>query len=292
MRERFGDVRFSEARPAGGSDAMKAAATGNGGTSGHGSQQHPPAAAEPVLAVDAFTAMLFDMDGVITRSADLHGVFWKQVFDAFLQAFSARNNLPFRPFDAIADYHDHVDGRGRYDGVACFLASRGIVIPFGEPTDDGTTETCCGLGNRKNQLFLEHLDHVGPELFPATVALLRTLKARGRKLAVVSASKNAETVLRRAALFDLFDALVSGREAAALSLAGKPAPDTYAKAAEMLGTTAAESVVFEDTVTGVQAAKTAGAGLIVGVDRAHDRAALLWHGADIVVDDLGELMLR
>lgn len=271
---------------------MMAAASNNGGSPGRGSDTQPSAAAEPVLAVDAYPAMLFDMDGVITRSADCHGLFWKRVFDDFLQAFSARNTLPFRPFDAIADYHDHVDGRGRYDGVACFLASRGIVIPFGEPTDDATTETCCGLGNRKNQLFLEHLERTGPEVFPTTVALLRSLKARNRRLALVSASKNAETVLRRAGLFELFDALVSGREAAALSLAGKPAPDTYLKAVELLGTTAADSVVFEDTVTGVQAAKTAGAGLIVGVDRAHDRSALLWHGADIVVDDLGDLILR
>ena len=251
-----------------------------------------PDRARDWLPVDAYVAMLFDMDGVITRSADCHGRFWKQVFDVFLERFAARNNVPFRPFDAVEDYHQHVDGKGRYDGVASFLASRGIVIPFGEPTDDPTTETCCGIGNDKNRLFLEHMERVGPEVFPTTVDLVRALRARGRKTAVVSASKNAEAVLRRAGLFELFDVLVSGREAAALSLAGKPAPDTYVKAADLLQTSAGDSVVFEDSVTGVQAAKAAGAGLIVGIDRAEDRAALLWHGAHLVVRDLGELALR
>lgn len=242
-----------------------------------------------VLSLDQFEAMLFDMDGVITRSAKGHGELWKVVFDDFLKEFSARHNLPFKQFDARSDYHDYVDGKPRYDGVVSFLASRGIMIPFGEPTDDETTETCCGLGNRKNKLFLEYMDNVGVSVFDTSVALVRELRSRGKKIAVVSASKNAEYVLRRAGIFELFDVIVSGREAAALSLAGKPAPDTYLKAIDLLETTPDRSVVFEDSVTGVQAAKTAGVRLIVGVDRADDCAALLWHGANVVVNDLCEL---
>lgn len=261
---------------------------------GHGTHGGGPlrADAHNVLVINDFRAMLFDMDGVITRSADCHGELWKQVFDDFLAAFSARHNLPYRPFDVHADYHDHVDGKPRYDGVCSFLAARGIMIPFGEPTDDETTETCCGIGNRKNRLFMDRMETVGVDVFPTTVELVRTLRARGRKLAVVSASKNAEAVLHRAGVLELFDVMVSGREAAALSLAGKPAPDTYLKAAELLGVPASDSVVFEDSVTGVQAAKTADAGLIVGIDRAQDRSALIWHGAHIVVQDLGELSVR
>ncbi len=235
--------------------------------------------------------MLFDMDGVVTRSARFHGELWKLVFDEFLKAFGARHNLPFRPFDADADYHKFVDGRPRYDGVVSLLASRGIMIPFGEPTDDEATETCCGLGNRKNRLFMDHMERSGVPLFDSTVAFVRTLRDRGRRTAIVSASKNAETVLRKAGIFELFDVMVSGREAAALSLAGKPAPDTYLKAIELIGVPAERSVVFEDTVTGVQSARTAGVGLIVGVDRRDDRPELLWHGADIVVADLSELGL-
>ncbi|TVR99305.1 MAG: HAD family hydrolase [Rhodospirillales bacterium] len=235
--------------------------------------------------------MLFDMDGVITRSAQDHGVLWKTVFDDFLRRFGERHNLPFRPFDAVADYHDYVDGKPRYDGVLSFLASRGIVVPFGEPTDDDDTETCCGLGNRKNRLFLQLMERTGVAVFESTVTLIRALKDRDRKIAVVSASKNAEAVLRAAGLYELFDVMVSGREAAALSLAGKPAPDTYLKAAELLDVPIDRSVVFEDSVTGVQAARTAGAGFVIGVDRADDRTALLWNGADVVVADLGELIL-
>ncbi len=252
-------------------------------------KEDAPGSRAHVLSLDHFEAMLFDMDGVITRSAAGHGELWKVVFDDFLRDFSTRHNLPFKPFDAASDYHDFVDGKPRYDGVGSFLASRGIMIPFGEPTDDEMTETCCGLGNRKNKLFLEYMERVGVPVFETSVALVRDLRASGKKIAVVSASKNAEYVLRRAGIFELFDVIVSGREAAALSLAGKPAPDTYLKAIDLLDALPERSVVFEDSVTGVQAAKTAGVGLIVGVDRADDCAALLWHGANVVVNDLGEL---
>lgn len=264
---------------------------GSDGGDGPGARAERGAGARHTLAVAEFEAMLFDMDGVITRSANCHGDLWKIVLDEFLEAYCERTNTPFRPFDPDVDYHNYVDGKPRYDGVVSFLASRGMMIPFGEPTDDETTETCCGLGNRKNRLFLDHMDQAGIEVYESTVDLIRRLRERHVRIAVVSASKNAEAVLRRAGLFDLFDVCVSGREAAALSLAGKPAPDTYLHAAELLSTPAARSVVFEDSVTGVQAAKAAEVGMIVGIDRADDAPALFWHGADDVISDLAELEL-
>jgi alpha,alpha-trehalase len=244
-----------------------------------------------VLDANRYDAMLFDMDGVITRSAVSHGSLWKDVMDEFLERFSARNNIPFRPFDTELDYHNFMDGKPRYDGVCNFLVSRGIALPFGEPSDDEHTDTCCGLGNRKNRRFKDHLETHGVELFDSTVDLIHRFRAGGKRVAVVSASKNCETVLRMAGLFDVFHVMVSGREAAAMSLAGKPAPDTYLKAAELLHTEMGRCVVFEDSVTGIQAGKAAGAGFIVGIDRAADASAFIWYGADVVVTDLSELYL-
>ena len=260
-------------------------ANGNGASSASGRGR------PKVLIADNYDAMLFDMDGVITRSAVSHGTLWKAVMDDFLEQFSERNNIPFRAFDIELDYHNFMDGKPRYDGVCNFLVSRGIALPFGEPSDGEHTDTCCGLGNRKNIRFKEHLEAHGVDLFESTVDMIHRFRAGGKRVAVVSASKNCEMVLRKAGLFELFDVMVSGREAAAMSLAGKPAPDTYQKAAELLHVEIARSVVFEDSVTGVQAGKSAGAGCIVGIDRAADAAALTWYGADVVVRDLSELFL-
>ena len=244
-----------------------------------------------VLEANGYDAMLFDMDGVITSSAVSHGSLWKDVLDEFLEQFSARNNIPFRSFDIELDYHNFMDGKPRYDGVCNFLVSRGIALPFGEPSDDEHTDTCCGLGNRKNRRFTEHLETHGVEVFDSTLELIDRFRAGGKRVAVVSASKNCEAVLRKAGILDMFDVMVSGREAAAMSLAGKPAPDTYRKAAELLHTGMDRSVVFEDSVTGIQAGKAAGAGFIVGIDRAADAPALIWYGADVVVPDLSDLYL-
>ncbi len=261
------------------------------GTDRNSVSRHEDERAVKVLPADDYDAMLFDMDGVITRSAVSHGGLWKIVMDEFLEGFSARNNIPFRPFDTELDYHNFMDGKPRYDGVCNFLVSRGISLPFGEPSDDEHTDTCCGLGNRKNLRFKEHLERHGVELFDSTVDMIHRFRAGGKRVAVVSASKNCEAVLRKVGLLDLFDVMVSGREAAAMSLAGKPAPDTYQKAAELLHTEMDRSVVFEDSVTGIQAGKAAGAGFIVGIDRAADASALIWYGADVVVPDLSELHL-
>lgn len=239
--------------------------------------------------MESYDTMLFDLDGVVAHSRRLHGELWKEVFDAFLARFATTHNLPFRPFDAGADYHQFVDGRSRYDGVVNFLASRGIKIPPGEPHDDGDSETSCGLGNQKNRLFVTRMERMGVPIFETTVTLVKRLHDRGKKVGLVSTSRNAEAVLEKAGIRDLFDVIVSGREAAAMGLAEKPAPDTYLKAVKLAGSTPSRCVAFEDSVVGVQAANSAGIGLIVGIDRNDDREALSRCGAHVVVTDLAEL---
>lgn len=240
--------------------------------------------------IESYDAMLFDLDGVIAHSTTLHGELWKEVFDAFLARFGKRHDLPFRPFDARADYHEYVDGRSRYDGVVNFLASRGIKIPWGEPHDEGDSETSFGLGNAKNRLFVSRMESTGVPIFETTVAVVKSLSDHGKKVGLVSTSRNAEAVLEKAGIRNLFDVIVSGREAVAMGLAAKPAPDTYLKAVELAGSIPSRSVAFEDSIVGVQAASNAGIGLIVGIDRNDDREALLRHGAHMVVADLAELM--
>lgn len=244
-----------------------------------------------VLYADWFDAMMFDLDGVITNSALAHGTAWKNVLDGFLHRYGARHGVTVAPFDAIADYHDLVDGKPRYDGARSFLHARGVDIPYGEPTDSEDTDTCCGLGNRKNRIFLENVDAVGLDLYPSTVSLMRALSCVGKRIAVVSASKNAEQILDKARLLPMVDVLVSGREATAMSLAGKPAPDTYVAAANMLDVSPCRTVVFEDSVTGVRAAADARVGMIVGINRGDDEVALVESGADVLVNDLGELIV-
>lgn len=240
--------------------------------------------------ISRFATLLFDLDGVITQTATLHAAAWKDLFDAFLSSRARAREEPFTSFDIDADYLLYVDGRGRYDGVETFLRSRGIELPHGDPDDPPVAETVCGLGNRKNKYFAQRLAQLGVEVFDDAVELIRLARQHGKKLAVVSSSKNCEEILRRAGLLDLFDALVTGVEAAALHLPGKPAPDTYLKAAELLGTTPASAVVFEDAVAGVQAGRAGGFGLVVGVDRRGEAGLLRAHGADVVSADLREFL--
>jgi len=238
---------------------------------------------------ESYDAVLFDLDGVIAHSTTLHGELWKEVFDAFLARFGKRHNLPFRPFDAKADYHEFVDGRSRYDGVVNFLTSRGINIPRGEPHDQASSETTFGLGNEKNRLFMTRMESTGVPIFETTVTVVKRLCDHGKKVGLVSTSRNAEAVLQQAGIRKLFDVIVSGREAMAMGLAAKPAPDTYLKAVDLVGSTPSRSIAFEDSIVGVQAANNAAIGLIIGIDRSNDREALLRHGAHIVVADLAEL---
>jgi beta-phosphoglucomutase family hydrolase len=234
-------------------------------------------------------ALLFDLDGVITDTAAVHARAWKVLFDEFLQALAGEGGPPFREF-TDDDYLRYVDGRRRYDGVATFLASRGIDLPAGTPEDDPDRRTVAGLGNRKDGYFRESLDRDGVRVFDDAVALLDAARSAGRRLAVVSASRNCEAILRRAGLLDRFDTRVTGVEAADWSLPGKPAPDTFLKAAELLGLEPPDAWVLEDAVSGVQAGRAGAFGLVVGVDRATNRDRLLDAGADVVVEDLRTLI--
>jgi alpha,alpha-trehalase len=236
--------------------------------------------------ISRYDALLFDLDGVITRTATLHAAAWKDLFDHFLSGRARERNEPFVPFDTATDYLFYVDGRRRYDGVDTFLRSRGIELAHGDPADPPEAETICGLGNRKNDYFTHRLAQLGVDVFDDAVELITAARRHGRKVAVVSASENCEAILARAGLLDLFDIRVTGVEAAALHLPGKPAPDTYLKAAELLDTSPATAVVFEDAISGVQAGRAGGFGLVVGVDRRDEAELLRMHGADVVSADL------
>lgn len=232
-------------------------------------------------------ALLFDLDGVLTRTATLHAASWKRLFDEYLAGRAGRWGEEFRPFELIADYRKYVDGKPRYDGVESFLASRGISLPWGSPSDTPDRETVCGLGNRKDRYFEEALRDEGVEVFPEAVALVREARARGLKTAVVSSSRNCAAILSRAGILELFDTRVDGVEAERLRLRGKPAPDTFLEAARQLGVAPDRAVVFEDAISGVQAARTGGF-RVVGVDESGNRG-LADHGADLVVSHLGEI---
>lgn len=240
--------------------------------------------------LDAYDVWLFDMDGVVTDTARLHGESWKQMFDEYLKARAARENKPFTPFDIKGDYHTYVDGKPRYEGVDSFLRSRGIELPFGTPDDPADAETVCSLGNRKNILINDYIRTQGADVFEGTVALIKALRARGRKVAIVTSSKNCDVILDAAKLADLFDAKVDGIYAADNKIAGKPKPDTYLEAARLLGAAPERAVVVEDALSGVQAGRAGKFGKVVGVARHGNGAELIENGADIAVADLAELL--
>jgi beta-phosphoglucomutase family hydrolase len=231
-------------------------------------------------------ALLFDLDGVLTQTAITHEAAWAQMFDEFL--FN-RYGGSARRFTRD-DYVNELDGKPRDDGVRSFLASRGIALPDGSLDDAPGTETVQGLGHRKNQLFLERLAADGVEVYEGSVRFVRAARAAGLRTAIVSSSANAAQVLAAAHLDGLFDARIDGVTAHARSLRGKPAPDTFLAGASALHVEPEAAVVFEDALAGVEAGRAGGFGLVVGVDRAHHRDALLAHGADVVVDDLAELV--
>jgi beta-phosphoglucomutase family hydrolase len=235
-------------------------------------------------------ACLFDLDGVLTQTAKVHGMAWKEMFDAFLKARAERTGEEFRPFDQVTDYDEYVDGKPREDGVRSFLTARHITLPEGSDDDPPEADTVHGLGNRKDVLFLQLIRTHGVEAYEGSVRYLHAARDATLKLAVVSSSKNCSEVLRGARLHDLFDAQVDGNVAHAKGLAGKPAPGTYLEAARMLGVTPAQSAVYEDALSGVEAGRAGGFGLVIGVDRVGQAAALRQHGADVVVKDLADLM--
>jgi beta-phosphoglucomutase family hydrolase len=240
---------------------------------------------------DAITALLFDLDGVLTKTAAVHDKAWKQMFDAFLKQRADAKGEDFVPFDADLDYNEYVDGKPRYDGVRSFLQSRRIRLPEGAADDPPAAETVCGLGNRKNDLVLELIDKDGVEPYEGSVAFVKAAREAGLRRAVVSSSANCQEVLQAAGIEDLFEARIDGKVTDERHLQGKPAPDTYLAGAEALGVEASAACVFEDAVSGVEAGRAGNFGHVVGVDRVDHAAALREHGADVVVDDLAELIL-
>jgi len=229
-------------------------------------------------------AVLFDMDGVITDTAEAHMAAWKQLFDAYLKGRD-QNAETF----SEADYRRYVDGKPRYDGVKSFLASRDIELPFGDPADDPEMETICGLGNRKNRHFREWLANSRIEVFPGSRALLAELEAAGIRTAVFSSSKNAADVLESAGVLDRFEVKVDGQDMAEADLPGKPDPAIMLRASDQLGTSPKRTAIIEDAISGVEAGAAGGFAQVVGVDREGHGAALEEAGADLVVGDLAEL---
>ncbi|MGN6743983.1 MAG: HAD family hydrolase [Amnibacterium sp.] len=230
------------------------------------------------------TAVLFDLDGVLTPTAEIHMRAWAALFGAELEKHGVRE--PYTD----EDYFRFVDGRPRYDGVQAVLESRGIDLPWGDPTDPPDRDTVCGLGNRKNAVFAETLEREGIAPYPGSLALVDRLAELGIPAAVVSSSKNARQVLAAAHLLERFPVIVDGVVAAEEHLPGKPAPDIFVVAAERLGAVPERAVVVEDAVSGVAAGAAGGFGLVVGVDRGVGVGALAAAGADVVVEDLADLL--
>jgi beta-phosphoglucomutase family hydrolase len=243
-----------------------------------------------IITRDRYDAVLLDLDGVVTDTAKLHAACWKQMFDEYLQKRATERGEAFRPFDLANDYRLYVDGKPRFDGVRDFLTSRGIRLPEGSPNDPPQLDTVGGLGNRKNELVNEIIHDRGVEPYEGSVKLIQRLRRDGFKIAIVTSSQNCETVLKAAKLDALFEARVDGNMMHAQNLAGKPAPDTYLAAAKLLSVEPARSIVIEDAIVGVEAGSTGKFGLVVGVARKGNAEELRQHGAQVVVNDLGELV--
>jgi beta-phosphoglucomutase family hydrolase len=239
---------------------------------------------------DQYDAVLFDLDGVVTDTAGLHAMCWKQMFDEYLQKRARQRGEAFRPFDIVTDYRLYVDGKPRFDGVRDFLSSREIQLPEGDPDDTAEVETVCGLGNRKNDLVNHLIADVGVEPYDGTVRFIHQVRRNGFKIAVVTSSQNCTAVLKAAKLDDLFEVRVDGNSIEEQGLAGKPAPDTYLIAAKRLRVEPKRSVVIEDAISGVQAGVNGNFGLVIGIARKGNAEELKRHGAHLVVEDLAELL--
>jgi beta-phosphoglucomutase family hydrolase len=228
----------------------------------------------------AYDAVLFDLDGVLTPTAEVHMHAWRTMFE---QLFAQWN---IEPAYSDRDYFEYLDGKKRYDGVASLLRSRDIEVPWGEPADDPSLDTVCGIGNRKNDVFASVLRAEGIAPYPGSIALLDKVQAAGIPVAVVSSSKNAVEVLTAAGIHDRFDVIMDGVIAEREGLASKPAPDVFVEAARMLNVDPARSVAVEDALSGVRSAAAGGFAVVVGVDRGVGGEDLASAGATVVVDDL------
>ncbi len=239
---------------------------------------------------DGIRACLFDLDGVLTKTAKVHAAAWKSMFDDFLRKWATEHGEPFVAFDEHEDYDTYVDGKPRLDGVRDFLASRRIHLPEGSAGDPATAQTVNGLGTAKNELVLKLIADQGVEVYPGSVAYVRAARHAGLRRCVVSSSANCRDVLVAAGILDLFDDRVDGLTAEAEHLAGKPHPDTFLAGARKVGVEPAAAVVYEDALAGVEAGRAGHFGFVVGVDRVGQADALAAHGADRVVQDLAELL--
>ena len=236
---------------------------------------------------DGITTCLFDLDGVLTQTAKVHCAAWTEMFDRFLED---RDGDGFIPFDPAADYQRYVDGKPRQDGVRDFLASRHITLPDGMPDDPVTAQTVYGLGNRKNVELLQKIATDGVEIYDGSLAYLKAAQSAGLRRIVVSSSANTEQVLRVTGLAPYIEARIDGVTLRQQNIAGKPAPDSYLAGAKLAGATPAQAVVFEDAIAGVQSGRAGQFGYVVGVNRVGQADALKSAGADIVVDDLADLI--
>ena len=240
--------------------------------------------------MSSFRAVILDLDGVLTRTARLHARAWKTVFDDFLATRQPEQGEDLTPFDIATDYLQHVDGKPRLDGIRDFLASRSIQLPEGDPDDAADAATIRGIGARKNDLFLELLGEEPIEVFDDTLEQLRRWRTAGLGTALITSSRNGRSILEAIGLTSEFDVVIDGNDAADMGLTGKPHPDIFLSAADRLGVDPAAAVVVEDAISGVQAGKAGGFGLVVGVARAGDEDGLAVAGADVTVTDVRELM--
>ena len=239
---------------------------------------------------DGVAACLFDMDGVVTQTAVVHAAAWKEMFDDFLRERAKSTGTEFVPFDPHADYDAYVDGKPRLDGTRAFLESRGIELPEGTPDDPPGTPTVNGLSNRKNDLVLAKLAKDGVPVYDGTITYIHAVRERGIATAIVSSSANTKQALDSAGIADLFDVRVDAQFAKEHGLRGKPAPDTFLAAAKALNVPADHAVVFEDALAGVAAGHAGHFALVVGVDRVGQAKELKEHGADVVVEDVADLL--
>jgi HAD superfamily hydrolase (TIGR01509 family) len=243
-----------------------------------------------VIRADRIDGVIFDMDGVVTDTARVHADAWARLFDRFLRDRATTTGETFRPF-TVDDYRRSIDRKPRYDGVRSFLATRGITLPEGDPSDPPDRQTVRGLGNRMDGYFLEHLREHAIAAFPTTVALLEELRAAGARTALVSASRHLDEVLAAGHVEHLFDARVGGSEADRLRLAGKPDPGAFLEAARRLRVRPRRAAVMEDALAGVEAGRRGGFALVIGVDRSDHGAELLPADAGVVVRDLVEVSM-
>jgi beta-phosphoglucomutase family hydrolase len=244
----------------------------------------------PTLSRDRYDAVLFDLDGVLVNTITLHATSWKRIFDEFLARRATQRREEFKPFDVATDYRRYVDGKPRFDGVRDFLISRNIQLPEGQVNDSPDRETVAGLGNRKNDLVNRIIEDTPVEPYEGTVRLIRQLRHDGFRLAVVTSSENCSALLKATQLEAYFDAHVDGTVIHERHLSGKPAPDMFLLAAQLLGVRPGRAVVVEDAIAGVQAGSNGKFGLVIGVARSSSAEELRQYGAHVVVSDLAEMV--